>query len=85
MNNSLRRILLDNAKTRVTYTGQKLSTKFQIKDKKKIKTNTILLITVNVQNQLVMKIIQAKLEGELLKDQLIIAVKIKNCTYLDKL
>ena len=57
MNNSLRRILLDNAKTRVTYTGQKLSTKFQIKDKKKIKTNTILLITVNVQNQLVMKII----------------------------
>ena len=85
MNNSLRRILLDNAKTRVTYTGQKLSTKFQIKDKKKIKTNTILLITVNIQNQLVMKIIQAKLEGELLKDQLIIAVKIKNCTYLDKL
>ena len=85
MNNSLRRILLNNAKTRVTYTGQKLSTKFQIKDKKKIKTNTILLITVNVQNQLVMKIIQAKLEGELLKDQLIIAVKIKNCTYLDKL
>ena len=85
MNNSLRRILLDNAKTRVTYTGQKLSTKFQIKDKKKIKTNTILLITVNVQNQLVMTIIQAKLEGELLKDQLIIAVKIKNCTYLDKL
>ena len=85
MNNSLRRILLDNAKTRVTYTGQKLSTKFQIKDKKKIKTNTILLITVDVQNQLVMKIIQAKLEGELLKDQLIIAVKIKNCTYLDKL
>ena len=57
MNNSLRRILLDNAKTRVTYTRQKLSTKFQIKDKKKIKTNTILLITVNVQNQLVMKII----------------------------
>ena len=57
MNNSLRRILLDNAKTRVTYTGQKLSTKFQIKDKKKIKTNTILLITVNIQNQLVMKII----------------------------
>ena len=85
MNNSLRRILLDNAKTRVTYTGQKLGTKFQIKDTKKIKTNTILLITVNVQNQLVMKIIQAKLEGELLKDQLIIAVKINNRTNLEKL
>ena len=37
MNNSLRRILLDNAKTRVTYTGQKLSTKFQIKDKKRLR------------------------------------------------
>ena len=35
MNNSLKRILPDNAKTRVTYTGQKLSVKFQIKDKTK--------------------------------------------------
>ena len=57
INNSLKRILLDNVKTRVTYAGQKLGTKFQNKDKnKKINTNTILFITVNVQNQIVMKI-----------------------------
>ena len=35
MNNSLKRILPDNVKTRVTYTGQKLGTKFQNKDKTK--------------------------------------------------
>ena len=35
MNNSLKRILPDNVKTRVTYAGQKLSTKFQIKNKTK--------------------------------------------------
>ena len=35
MNNSLKRILPDNVKTRVTYTGQKLSTKLQIKGKTK--------------------------------------------------
>ena len=29
MNNSLKHILPDNVKTRVTYTGQKLGTKFQ--------------------------------------------------------
>ena len=28
MNNSLKHILLDNVKTRVTYTGQNLGTKF---------------------------------------------------------
>ena len=31
-NNSLKRFLPDNVKTRVTYTGKKLGTKFQIKD-----------------------------------------------------
>ena len=35
MNNSLKRILPNNVKTRVTYTGQKLGTKFQNKDKTK--------------------------------------------------
>ena len=35
MKNSLKRILPDNVKTRVTYSGQKLSTKLQIKDKTK--------------------------------------------------
>ena len=35
MNNSLNRFLPDNVKTRVTYTGQKLDTKFQINDKTK--------------------------------------------------
>ena len=35
MNNSLKRILPDNVKTRVTYAGQKLSTKLQIKNKTK--------------------------------------------------
>ena len=35
MNNSLNSFLLDNVKRRVTYTGQKLGTKFQIKDKTK--------------------------------------------------
>ena len=35
MNNSIKRILPDNVKTRVTYTGQKLSTKLQIKNKTK--------------------------------------------------
>ena len=33
MNKSLKRILPDNVKTRVTYTNQKFSTKLQIKDK----------------------------------------------------
>ena len=35
MKNNLNRILPDNVKTRVTYSGQKLSTKLQIKDKTK--------------------------------------------------
>ena len=35
MKNSLKRVLPDNVKTRVTYSGQKLSTKLQIKDKTK--------------------------------------------------
>ena len=35
MNNSLKRISPDNVKTRVTFTGQKLSTKLQINDKTK--------------------------------------------------
>ena len=35
INNNLKCILPDNAKTRVTYTGQKLSVKFQIKNKTK--------------------------------------------------
>ena len=43
----------------------------------------MMFITVNVQNQLVMKVSQAKLEGELSKDQVIIAVKRNNLTYLD--
>ena len=32
MNNNIQRILSNNAKTRITYTGRKLGTKFQIKD-----------------------------------------------------
>ena len=55
MNNSLKRISPDNVKTRFTFTGQKLSTKLQINDKK-INTSTILFTTVTVQSQLVMKI-----------------------------
>ena len=39
MNNRLKHILPDNVKTRVTYTGQKLSTKLQIKDKAKDQHN----------------------------------------------
>ena len=35
MNNSLKRILANNVKTRVTYAGPKLSTKLHIKDKTK--------------------------------------------------
>ena len=35
MNSSLKRFLPDNVKTRVTYTNQKLGTKFQIKDETK--------------------------------------------------
>ena len=35
MKNSLKHILPNNVKTRVTYSGQKLSTKLQIKDKAK--------------------------------------------------
>ena len=35
LNISLKRILHDNVKTRATYTGPKLGTKFQIKDKMK--------------------------------------------------
>ena len=57
MNNSLKRFLPDNVKTRVTYTGKKLVPSSRLKIIHKIKTNTILFITVNVQNQLVKKII----------------------------
>ena len=57
MNNSLKRFLPDNVEKRVTYASKKLGTKIQIKKKQKINTNLILFITVNVQNQLVMKII----------------------------
>ena len=32
MNNNIQRILPNNVKTRITYTGRKLGTKFQIKD-----------------------------------------------------
>ena len=32
MNNKIQRILPNNVKTRITYTGRKLGTKFQIKD-----------------------------------------------------
>ena len=32
MNNNIQRILHNNVKTRIKYTGRKLSTKFQIKD-----------------------------------------------------
>ena len=35
MKNSLKQTLPDNVKTRVTYSGQELSTKLQIKDKTK--------------------------------------------------
>ena len=56
MSNRLKRSLPDNTKARITYTGHKLSTKFQIKDKKKDK-KIFLIITVNVQNQLVRRII----------------------------
>ena len=35
INNSIKRILPNNVKKGVTYTGQKLSTKLQIKDKTK--------------------------------------------------
>ena len=43
MSNSLKGFLLDNVKTRVTYTVQKLGAKFQIKDKTKFNTSTVLL------------------------------------------
>ena len=35
MNNNLKRFLPSNAETRVTYTGQKYGTKFQLKNTKK--------------------------------------------------
>ena len=56
MKNSLKRILPDNGRTRVTYSGQNLVQSCRLKTKQKINTNTILFTTVNVQNQLVMKI-----------------------------
>ena len=45
MDNSLKRILLDNVKTRVANTGQKLAKKCQIKNKTIDNTNMILFIT----------------------------------------
>ena len=35
MNNNMQRILLNNVKTRITYTDRKLGSKFQIKDRTK--------------------------------------------------
>ena len=57
INNSLKRFLHNNVKTRVIYTSQKLGTKFQVKNKTKDQPSTILFIIVNVQNQLVINII----------------------------
>ena len=45
MDNSLKRILLDNGKTRVANTGQNLAKKCQIKNKTIDNTNMILFIT----------------------------------------
>ena len=56
MNNRLKHILHDNVKTRVTYTGQNLVQSCRLKTKQKINTTMILFTTVNVQNQLLMKI-----------------------------
>ena len=41
MNNNIQRILPNNVKTRITYTGRKLGTKFQLKDLTKINMNMI--------------------------------------------
>ena len=43
MNNNIQGILPNNVKTRITYTGRKLSTKFQIKDLTKIQPGNDLI------------------------------------------
>ena len=57
MNNSLKRFLPDNVKRESHMQVKNLVPKSRLKIKQKINTNSILFITVNVQNQLVMKII----------------------------
>ena len=85
INNSLKRILADNVKPRVTYTDPKLSTKLQIKDKTKDQHKHDLAYYSKCPETTCNEDYLGKTERELLKDQLIIAKKINNCTYLDML
>ena len=57
MNNNIQRILPNNVKTRITYTGRKLGTKFQIKDLTKNQNEHDLIYYKYVWNQFVMRII----------------------------
>ena len=57
MNNNIQRILPNNVKTRITYTGRKLGTKFQIKDLTKNQNEHDLIYYKYVWNQIVMRII----------------------------
>ena len=57
MNNNIQRILFKNVKTRITYTGRKRGTKFQIKDLTKNQHKHDLITTSNVRNQIVIRII----------------------------
>ena len=55
INKTLKNVLPTNLKTRISYTGQKLYTRFQIKD-----INTILFIIQNPLNHPVRKTISVK-------------------------
>ena len=57
MNNNIQRILPNNVRTRVTYIGRKLVTKFQIKDLTKNEHEYDSINYSKCQNQIVMKII----------------------------
>ena len=54
MNKALKNVLPNIVKIHITYTGQKLNSRFQVKDKIK-NINTILFVIQNVLNHVVWK------------------------------
>ena len=55
LNKTLKNVLTSDVKTRITYTGQKLDSRFQIKDKKTKNINMILFIIQNALKHPVQK------------------------------
>ena len=74
--------LPDNVKTQVTFTGQKLSTQFDVKVGPNLNTNMTLFILINVQNRIVLVTVLVNLLGESL---CVIVIEMKNAIFLGML